>query len=468
MDRSVDISRRTWLQRIQLVNFRCFEQLTIDFDQSLTVLIAKNGAGKTSVLDAIAASFGTFVGSFFTGKRSGIDNSDVRLLRTNSELNQMEPQYPAAILAKGKVDGEDTSWERWLNTPKSGTTIKEARPLTAIGERLQQSVTANEAVLLPLIAYYGTGRLWNQKKKTEKKVFESEFYSRTAGYQDCLDPASSYKFFVDWLRYAARADSDLRNQQRERLGPNYQEIDTPYSPLIQCIRNAVNECLEITGWSNLRWSFRTQSVVMHHPKHGDLEVDQLSDGVRNMIALVADIAYRMVRLNSNQGKEATKITPGLIMIDEVDMHLHPEWQQIVLKNLSRTFPSIQFIVTTHSPQVISTINSNYIRVLDENLDGQAVAAIPAFQTYGRSNAEVMGAVMGISPEPVIDETNLLRRYMEIIEQGDWLSTEANNLRSQLESALGSDHSALIRADMISRRREILGDAPIKGIGDAND
>jgi predicted ATP-binding protein involved in virulence len=92
------------------------------------------------------------------------------------------------------MDGQSIQWARWLNTPKSGTTVKEARPLTVIGERMQKQVTEKQTVLLPLIAYYGTGRLWNQKKKTEKKVFESEFYSRTAGYQDCLDPASSYKF----------------------------------------------------------------------------------------------------------------------------------------------------------------------------------------------------------------------------------------------------------------------------------
>lgn len=450
-----EYSRRTWLKQIELRNYRCFEQLTVALDERLTVLIARNGAGKSSVLDATAAAFGTFVGSFHTGRRGGIDSDDVRLLQTNPDLNEMEAQYPAAILATGEVDGQSIEWARWLNTPKSGTTIKEAGPLTSIGKRMQKRVTDKETVLLPLIAYYGTGRLWNQKKKTEKKVFESEFYSRTAGYQDCLDPASSYKFFEDWFRYAARADSDLRNQQRERLGSRYIEMDTAYSPLINSIRRAVDECLKISGWHELRWSFTHQAIVMEHADFGVLEVGQLSDGVRNMIALVADIAYRMTRINSDLGREAANKTPGLVLIDEVDMHLHPEWQQVVLQSLMDAFPCVQFVVTTHSPQVISSIRREHVRVLDENMAGESVAAIPTARTYGRSNAEVMQSVMGVAPEPILPESQDLKRYMAMIEQADWRDDAVVKLRVSLEQALGADHPALIRADMVIRRREAL-------------
>lgn len=313
---SIFHSHRFWLQHIELLSYRCFRQLTVDFDERLTVLSARNGAGKTAVLDAIAAALGTFVGSFYTGKSHGIETGDVHLQITNSKLREMEPQYPAIIRATGEVDGESIKWARYLNTPKSGTTIKEARPLTLIGKRMQTAVSAKQPVVLPLVAYYGTGRLWNQKKVTAKKVGDSEFYSRTSGYQDCLDPASSYKLFKDWFVYAARGDFDLRARQRERLGSDYVEADTPYSPLIAAIRQAVDECVQITGWRNLYYSFSHQGVLLEHPIHGTLEVNQLSDGVRNMIALVADIAYRMVRLNSGFGRDAVCQTPGLVLIDQ--------------------------------------------------------------------------------------------------------------------------------------------------------
>jgi predicted ATP-binding protein involved in virulence len=448
-------THRFWLKWLELRNYRCFTHLKIDLDERLTVLIARNGAGKTTVLDAIATAFGTFVGSFYTGKGTPIDIGDVRLRLTNPELREMERQYPAAILAEGYVDGELIQWARYRNTPKSETTRKEAKPLTAIGERMQRAVTEEQQAVIPLIAYYGTGRLWNQKKKTEKKVFESEFYSRTAGYQDCLDPASSYKFFEDWFRYAAHADSELRNQQRERLGNNYEEIDTVYSPLIFAIRQAVDECLKISRWQNLRYSFIHWAVVMEHPDYGVLEVRQLSDGVRNMIGLVADIAFRMARLNSDLGRNAAKQTPGLVLIDEVDMHLHPEWQQVVLQHLTTAFPKVQFVVTTHSPQVISTIRREHIRVLEENLEGEDVAAIPMASTYGRSNADVLQAVMSVPPEPALPESQDLREYLELVEQGDWRSDRAGMLRQDLEAALGADYPSLVRADMVMRRRKAL-------------
>jgi predicted ATP-binding protein involved in virulence len=123
-----------------------------------------------------------------------------------------------------------------------------------------------------------------------------------------------------------------------------------------------------------------------------LQVEQLSDGVRNMIALVADIAYRMARLiNSDLGREAARETPGLVLIDEVDMHLHPEWQQVVLKTLTLAFPRVQFVLTTHSPQVISPVPSSSANVrLDENRGRRGrCRRSECAPTYGRSNADVL-------------------------------------------------------------------------------
>lgn len=457
MEASIVTSKKSgmWLKSIHIENYRCFRSLNVKFDRKLTILIARNGAGKTTVLDAIAAAFGTYVGSFHTGKGSGIDNRDVRLLSTNPEIFQMEPQYPAGVIANGIVDGDDIHWARFLKTSKSGTTIKEAAALTAIGKRLQVAVTDRSPALIPMVCYYGTGRLWDQKKKTVKKVFESEFHSRTSGFQDCLDPASSYKYFEDWFGYVANADSDIKNINRERMGERYVETDTAYSPLIKAVRQAVDTCLAISGWKNLRWSFAQGTVVMEHPTHGTLAVGQLSDGVRNMIAMVADIAYRMVRVNPDLGIEAVKKTPALVLIDEVDMHLHPEWQQVVLQRLLKAFPSTQFIVTTHSPQVITTVKKAHIRVLDKNTVGTDIAPEPLARTYGRSNAEAVESVMGVSSTPDLPESAALAIYLNTIEQGNWRSEKVTKLRKKLEAKFGSDYSTFILADMISRRREAL-------------
>lgn len=458
---------RFWLQRIELNNYRCFKHLTVDFDERLTVLIARNGLGKTAVLDAISVAFGPFVGGFHTGKNAGINYSDVRLRLTNPALREMEAQYPVSIGAEAHIhpiipslqafgfDDEALCWSRQLNTPKSKTTTSDSRLLSDIGKHLQKTVMDNQAIDLPLLAYYGTGRLWKEKKKTDKKAFKNEFFSRTAGYQDCLDPASSFKYVEDWFDYAAKADFEERSLRQEKQDQIQAEADTAFSPLLAAVRLAVDECLKTTGWQGLRYSFKHQTVVMEHPQQGVLEVSQLSDGVRNMIGLVADIAYRAVRLNSQFGQDAPKQTPGLVLIDEVDMHLHPEWQQVVLTNLTQAFPALQFVVTTHSPQVLSTVKREQVRLLSETVKGEAVAAVPVGKTYGRSNADVLQAVMDVEPEPELPESQDLRDYLNLVEQGNWRSNKAGMLRQKLVSALGEDHPAFLRADRIMRRREAL-------------
>ena len=91
-------------------------------------------------------------------------------------------------------------------------------------------------------------------------------------------------------------------------------------------------------------------VVVEHSENGRLPLSQLSDGVRNMVSLIADLAYRSVRLNPHLGEEAARLTPGILLIDEIDMHLHPRWQQLVVDLLQKTFSAMQMILTTHSPK----------------------------------------------------------------------------------------------------------------------
>jgi predicted ATP-binding protein involved in virulence len=112
-------------------------------------------------------------------------------------------------------------------------------------------------------------------------------------------------------------------------------------------------------------------------------------------------------------------------------------------------------VTTHSPQVLSTVKREQVRLLLENIAGEAVAAIPEARTYGRSNADVLEAVMAVSPEPTVPESDALNQYMALIEQGNWRSEEAKELRRRLSAVLGEDYPFLIQADMIMRRREAL-------------
>jgi predicted ATP-binding protein involved in virulence len=144
-----------------------------------------------------------------------------------------------------------------------------------------------------------------------------------------------------------------------------------------------------------------------------------------------------------------------VLIDEVDMHLHPGWQQTVLTDLSAAFPKLQFVVTTHSPQVLSSIRRDSIRVLGQDVDGAAIAEPPLAMTYGEPSGDVLQSVMSIDPLPPVSERADLQRLTELVDQGNYNAPQAAQLMSSLVAALGSQHPQLQRLQRSMQRQEAL-------------
>lgn len=451
------------LQQLTVRDYRCFKELSVSFHPRLTVLVAPNGAGKTAILDAVAVAFGPFIGSFDEGVGRHFHPNDIRLSRVRETIgNEMEFAPDGVHLeATGIIPHErealplsdqvPTTWRRALAGPtKAKTTIKDAKDLIHLGKRLQKAVrTLGENVSLPLLAYYGTGRLWQQKKLLKGKFPRT---SRTIGYTDCLDPASSYKALVAWFRYWYVNSLNDRITAQE-AGRPYRE--TEFDAFIRSVSGAVETCLEPVGWKDLSYSLAREELVAHHEHHGELAVEQLSDGIRNMIALVADIAFRATKLNPQFGAEAARKTPGIVLIDEVDMHLHPQWQQVVLQNLTNAFPHVQFIVTTHSPQVLSTVRRENIRVIGQDAQGMFIAEQPLAMTYGEPSGDVLHSVMLVDPQPPVSEKADLHRLTELVDQGLYTSQEAMRLMESLQAALHENHPQLQRLRRSIQRQEAL-------------
>jgi len=449
------------IQELHLRDYRCFSALDIDFHPRLTAIVAANGAGKTSVLDAVAVALGTYVGAFSEGKGPGFVPGDIRQSRVRDTQN-LEMEYApqgVALEAVGIVpgnimqrdDSKPVRWKRTLSGPtKAKTTVKDAKILTDYGKNLQEAVrTFGNSVVLPLLAYYGTGRLWQQKKLTENKLPRS---SRTIGYTDCLDPASSYKSFVAWFRYWNLNAKESRIKAMEQ---GLAHVPTEFDGFIDAVAGAVNTCLAPAQWCDVSYSFTQDTLVGRHPLHGELPVEQLSDGIRNMIGMVADMAFRAVKLNPQFGAQAVLQTPGIVLIDEVDMHLHPEWQQVVLQGLKNAFPLVQFIVTTHSPQVLSTVPKECIRLLGPGDDGQTLATVPLADTYGMPSHRVLERVMHVNPQPPVLEMPELNELTSLIDQGQGDSPRAGLLMEQLLSTLGQDHDHLQKLQRSLERQRLL-------------
>ena len=428
------------LQSLKLRDYRCFEAIDIDFHPRLTVLVASNGAGKTSILDAIAVAFGPYIGAFDEAAGKHFEPSDIRQFQVRkTATHEMEYASKGVRLeAKGFIperlmdslsdNHSPETWRRALTSPtKAKTTIKDAKELINYGKRVQEAVrTPGSNVLLPLIGYYGTGRLWQQKKLTAGKKLERT--SRTVGYTDCLDPASSYKSFVEWFRYWNLNAKDLQLKEQAHT-PAFVE----FTGYIDSVKGAVDACLAPSGWEELEYSFKLDTLVAHHFQHGELPVQLLSDGIRNMIGMVADIAFRATKLNGQLGALAASQTPGIVLIDEVDMHLHPEWQQVVLQNLVHAFPIMQFVVTTHSPQVLTTVPRENIRIIELTQDGYR-AHTPDFSPLAHESGDALAKVMGTHREPPLPIQEQIRHFEQLVRAGQESSTEAAALRQKLDEA----------------------------------
>lgn len=447
------------IQTLHLRDYRCFDVIDIDFHPKLTVLIAPNGAGKTSILDAVAVALGPYVGAFDEAIGKHFEPSDIRQFRVRETATHEMEYAPKGVRMKatGHIPGstinviadEDApaTWRRALGGPiKAKTTVKDAKELIDYGKRMQEAVrTPGNDATLPLIAYYGTGRLWQQKKLTAGKKIERT--SRTIGYTDCLDPASSYKSFVEWFRYWNLNAKDARIKAQES---GKATLGTEFEGYIQSVSAAVNLCLLHAGWKDIEYSFTKDALVAHHDEWGELPVELLSDGIRNMIGMVADIAFRATKLNGQLGAHAAVETPGVVLIDEVDMHLHPSWQQTVLSDLSQAFPNLQFIVTTHSPQVLTTVKRENIRRIFRLGDDHWEAGKPALEIKGVDSAAALTDLMHVNTVPPVDEARWLADYMKKIESGSYDDGEGQALRRKLLDLYGAQHPVMLDTDRLIR------------------
>lgn len=455
------------LNSLHLENFRCFKTLEIDFHPGLTILTAPNGGGKTSILDAARIALWPYVKSFDLSKHASnsatIQIADVRLAL--HESGNMEAQLPCSISACGDWDTLNLrrTWQQGREKmhPRSKTRDDGAtRKLSHFAADLQEAVRRGEKeVCLPLISYLGTSRLWYEGRfssNAKDVALDDSQYSRTSGYMNCLSYTSSFKTFSQWYGWIFRS---YREEQIEAIERNQALSKTGqrFADAITVVRDAIDTLIQAsTGWHRLEYkASQNQQLVLQHPQTGSMPVEMLSDGLRNAIAMVADLAFRAYKLNPHLGTEAARQTPGIALIDEVDMFLHPGWQQNIIGALRQAFPALQLIVTTHSPQVLSTVKAENIRFIGHNAEQELFVGIPPTQTYGERSGDVMHSVMHVDPQPPFAEKEKLEHLTSLVDQGCYETREAQNLMQELQTILGKDNHQLQRLLRSIARQEAL-------------
>ena len=386
------------IDQLVVKNFKGFKHREFQFHPRFNLIVGVNGTGKTSLLDALSVAVGTWFLGF-----SGCDTRHIRQSEvTLSHFGEKgwEPQHPCTVEATGEVVAETLSWSRSLNTPGGRTTYGEARNIKDMATRIYHSVRSGGDDSLPLISYYGTGRLWNVPReqaqvKNEQKIARKEKLSRLEGYRNSVDPRLSVAELVRWI---AR-QSWITFQKGGQI-----------KPLFDTVQKAIISCIE--GATNLDFDADLGEIIAEIAGQEKQPFNNLSDGQRCMLAMVGDIAEKAATLNPHLGDMVLKDTPGVVLIDELDLHLHPKWQRRVIEDLRRAFPMIQFFATTHSPFLIQSLRSGEELVL---LEGQ-----PTAQLGNKPLEEIARGIMGV-PNPQVslryeEMKTTARQYLETLEE----------------------------------------------------
>lgn len=341
------------LTHISLRNFRRYEAARFHFHDQFTVLIGNNGKGKTTVLDAAAMMLNTyFQGSRLTTGGGNIRKTDARLLITRKESQVFRESMSEVFLQAAATpvsSNKSVSWQRDI-----GDRGGKAKEFSRLGSQAREAIESGESPDLPLLLYYGAGRLWtlHDNIETEKPT------SQLDAYRYCLDPKSDQKAFEKWFKKLAFTEL----QKRTRI------------PASDVVRQAILTC--IPGAMGFYHDTEFDELTIELEKEGLMPFNELSDGYRNMVGMVADIAHRAARLNPHHGAEAATKTTGIVLIDEIDLHLHPKWQRRVVQDLKKAFPKLQFIASTHSPFIIQSLEAGEVIDLDQNPDPEVIKALP--------------------------------------------------------------------------------------------
>ena len=429
------------LKSVEIENYRAIEQLKLRLDPQLTVFHGANGYGKTSVLSAIAVGLGAIPKllsdvsdlDFCEEDQREDDVSDLDFCEEDQREGAGAPRVST-------TDMDGTSWERQGGRQGDG----QMQRMIALGrflDRQSKDPKPDEADL-PIVAFYSTDRIVSGLSKVpdDPKVK----FPRFAALKGALDARTDFGGLFTWFYF--KEDEELR-RQKERRDFNYQLKD------ISAVRQAISSMLPEVFDPRTELN-PPRFVVSQKSDQGQVEklsLDQLSGGYRIVLALAADLARRMAQGNPHRQKPLE--SEAIVLIDEIELHLHPSWQQRILGDLRRTFPNAQFIVSTHSPQVLTTVEPQHIVELYRDGD-RIVAGAPGGATYGAEAGDVLSVVMGVDERPPENRfTKALDQYRRLIREGRWESKEALALRESLES-MSPDDPALDRADLEIKRRKL--------------
>lgn len=402
------------IEKLTFLNYRCFDNFQLDFKKGTNLLFGANSSGKTSILQGIKIAMSSFFSGFsdINTRFIGIAPNDFTT-ETDSETEYLE--RPVSL-------EYDFTEFRNLKLTRSGrknrTSISGIKEMRDASKKLYQqlAIEDNGSIALPLFAAFSTEDI-HSSRKLDKTIFAKYIQPRSFGYYECLQGDGFFNYWIYRLLVLTEGQKSLSE--------------------INIVKEALSKALGPQGCNIIDGiSIRPlkKQVFFKYIDGREIEASNLSDGYKRLVNIVIDLSIRCCLLNGKRyGTECCELTSGIVLIDEIDQHLHPELQTLVMKALRTTFPELQFIITSHAPMVMSSVMTNQEnKVILLQYQDKTYTSTP-ISTYGLDATTILESYMG-NLARVAEVHNKLKALFELIDTDQY--TEARNALNELKNEFG--------------------------------
>jgi predicted ATP-binding protein involved in virulence len=456
------------IKQVRIQDFRGIEDLSLNFgSDNINVIIGMNGVGKSSVIDCLCILLSAYVKELrkvfrerklqqssengyivnpgsYSVSIGGVNNGTIVVNGDNNQIIQYSRESRNEVddikngsnssILKILIDHQhkDFTWSKSIEREKDKYfNSSDEIGLVDLVNEIVPSYSPDFSI--PLVLCYLVNRavldisldLSDTSNFTQLKAFDDSLTGAQTGFDE----------FFRWFRSL----EDLENEERRDV-PEYRDHR------LEAVRKALPKFMP--EFTNLRIR-RSPLRMTVFKKDQELVINQLSDGEKCLLAMVSDLARRLAI--ANPGLPDPLQGEGIILIDEIELHFHPQWQRGILPTLSATFPNCQFIVSTHSPQIVSDVQPGAIYLLQQTPQG--LTAAHAVSSYGRDSNQILEDLMGVPDRPLHIKSRL-QQLFRLIDDGNL--DAAQQLKEQLEQQIGLDEPEFAKADVMIRRKEILG------------
>ena len=412
------------MTNIELINFKCYEYLNVSFKRKINLLIGDNSSGKTTIIKALSYALNSFFAGFSDDNTRFVGLSKYDFTEKSSSTGYINE---SSITVNFNLLGK--SAQLVLNTKKSSTQRTPLYPISNYAKELQETLFDGDVQVkpLPLFASFSTEDI-HSVRKLAMTPFTEYFHKPSFGYYECLQGDG---FFPYWTKRLLVLKEGGKGQIQ-----------------LTCVQQAIQLALGNKGCgiiNDIEIRHNQSKVYYHFTDGREVSSENLSDGYKRLVNIVIDLAFRCALLNQGiYGEDACFKTKGTVLIDEIDLHLHPTLQAIVVKGLQRAFPELQFIITSHAPMVMTSIKSdldNVIYKLDYSKESGYSAN--AINLYGLDASTIIELELDTVPRAK-DVDVELNKLFKLIEENN--IEEAKAVLTDMQKRFGDRLPELTRAE----------------------